>query len=263
MNHPSPVAQYRESIKWLHTTPLVTSWPRYDRAKRLAELLYSMFKEEDWKELDEYLSKLHPDTEVPFSEIPVWGVTSYEQKNQTPRFTTFLLIVLEQFRLYMIEDYLSKNKSSVEDITINERWLLLGWWINACETGRHMFWEFSSPGRWNPLSENLDVYEIRKAMFAAAMFDTPTFNRHSPRDYHHNKETWSLRHTSDDGVFTPWERIGCLAAQRFPGVTPEKTIFDELFTRICHIYGYTWPQNRVVARIENTLCPFHHTESSR
>lgn len=261
----TPIEQYKEILDWLPRSPISSSGEKYDRYLMLTKIVYEIFTDNAWGEWDSLYPILVAYHQAWSSDyaLPKWITISGDPRG-TPRGSTYVLECLKAFGVHHIEKY-SSQKSKPESFTTKDVDVLIWWWLNACETWRHTFWNFKSfPGRWVPDPAGLDVQDIKKATQSSAMLDILTFNRFSPRN-HRLTESWELAHSYDNQnpKYIPAERVGCIAVRRFPWIIPNKTLFDELFTRICTIYGYT-NTKLVLSNISQktqSLCPHHHDTS--
>lgn len=231
----------------------------------LTQIMYEIFTDDIWKEWDSIYPTLSEYHKTWFSKnnLPGW-LTILGDPRSTPRESTFMMESLRAFGVHHIEKYNDK-KDKPASYTPKDADLMVWWWLNACETWRHAFWNFKVfLGRWVPEPTGLDVKTIKQIIQSAAMMDILTFNRFAPRN-HTLDDKWALVHNYEgqNPEFTPAERIGCIAARKFSWITPDQTLFDELFTRISIIYGYTDIKlvRTQLSDITKSLCPYHHDDS--
>ncbi len=257
MNAPSS-HQYKLAIRWKLRIPITGSGEKYERYLKFAQVINSIFIADVWKDWDDHLEHLvnyHKDPNQN-QNLPPWLEISWDPRIVSPRTTTFLIICLIHFWEYHARKYTEENKNIIDYSEIED---IVGWWANACETGRHSFWNFKIfLGRGIPEPHELDIVEILQITRSSAMLDTHTFNRFSLRNYI-RWDDWYLEHNYNGHTpeYIPAERVGCPAVRRYLWVNWDFTIFDELFARICAIYGYNPIQNirETVSQSTVQLCP--------
>ncbi len=274
----SSLEQYSEVLSQLPKPPTSTNWEKYDRYELTSKVLHNVFTSDAWNEWDlnlgglreSYEKKLNPtEYDKNYNLVHAWKYPTWFLNPQIfSRETSYLIMAFQAFGNEKIEEYLLKNRDILFRVFSEDDLVKFGgWWSNACETGRHIFQNFQTMlWRWNPEPKDLDIREVRRLMQSSAMLDTPTFNRFSIRNFCKDID-WVLRKSNPDGMsdsYLPWERIGCPAVRRFRWLERDTTVFDELFARICIIYGYTGTDttDRTIATTNWLSCPFHHQDTS-
>ncbi len=255
------IEQYREKLSSLERVDISTSWDKLEKYMRLAKIIYQIFTLEVWKEWDTTFPLIAWFKNGELSLwIPIWLEELEDSRKVIPRLSTFQILALERFWSFIIEKFISENQENTLDCTIKEYENIIWWFTNACETGRHMFWNFKVHiGRDNPTPTNLVTSKIRTSIISSSMLDINTFNQQSPRNYYLESDG-RISHHTEFIAKSAMERVWCIATRRFPWITPEKTLFDELFSRICQIYGYNHTNTLQESTSErvSTICPFHN-----